>query len=186
MAARDTRRCPESARVSIVGILLLLSILTAPVVAADDEHSSRTVIGPPNPDLYEGALALMAGDAEEGVRLTLAGLNAASNRRERLTGLANLCAGYVLLDRLDTALTYCDRAIEMDSGHWRSYSNRALIHVRKGRYEAAERDLEAGFALRPQAPQLKRVRAMLLDKTDPVSPSIIIDDRRQPPDKDEG
>ena len=59
----------------------------------------------------------MAGDAEKGVRLTLQGLTMATSDRDRISGWANLCAGYVMLDRLDDALVYCDQAIEADPGH---------------------------------------------------------------------
>ena len=42
----------------------------------------------------------------------------------------------------------------------------------------AERDLEKGEAISPNSRTLKAVRRMLLDATNPVSPIIIIDDRR--------
>ena len=60
-------------------------------LAADDE--SRTVIGPRNSMLADGADALIAGDGEEGVRLTLRGLALALGEREKKIGHANLCAG---------------------------------------------------------------------------------------------
>lgn len=161
-----------------VFIVLSCLLLTTGLLAQDD---ARTVIGPDNVDLYDGAQALMAGDAEAGVRLTLSGLGMANTRKERLTAFGNLCAGYVLLDELDTALDYCNRALEISDRHWRSYSNRALIFVKKKRYSEAEADIRAGLELAPNSRQLKVVRSMLLDATDPVTPRIIIDDRRQGP-----
>ena len=122
--------------------------------------------------------------AEEGVRLTLRGLQHASNQRERRTALANLCAGYILLEELETALTYCDRALEQNDSNWRAYSNRALAYVKLQRYDDAERDLQRAEALAPNSRKVKTVRAMLLDATDPVAPQIVIDDRRQPADDD--
>ena len=154
----------------VVSVFLLFATANA-----DDQI--RQVLGPGNAALYDGANALMAGNAREGVRLTLTGLGTATNKRERLTGYANLCAGYVLLDDLQRALEYCNRALALDDRHWRSYNNRALIYVKLKRYSEAEEDIVAGQALNPQSVQLKVVKSMLLDQTNPVSPRIEIDDR---------
>ncbi len=143
-------------------------------------QESKTVIGPSNPELAQGAEALMAGDAEEGVRLTLAGLAHEGSRRDRLTGMSNLCAGYIMLEELDRALRYCDRVLAEDDRHWRTYSNRALAYVMLDRLEEAEQDLLRAEAIAPKARTVRIVRSMLRDKVDPVAPSIIIDDRRQP------
>ena len=149
-------------------------------------QEARTVIGPRNPDLAAGADALMAGDAEEGVRLTLLGLKRTASVRDRKTGMSNLCAGYVLLNDLDTALDYCNQVLELDDKYWKAYSNRALVYVRK-RYDEAEADLQSGEALAPNSRTLRAVRAMLLDAIEPVAPNVVIDDRRQPPkERDDG
>ena len=66
-------------------IVLLSTCIGATAGAQDDQHS-RTVIGPSNIDLADGAEALLAGDAEQGVRLTERGLKAAANNRERVAG----------------------------------------------------------------------------------------------------
>lgn len=143
-------------------------------------QESRTVIGPRNQDLADGANALLAGNAKEGVRLTLIGLEYAASTRDRKTAMSNLCAGYVLLNDLESALDYCNRAIEIDDQHWRAYSNRALVYVRMKRYDEAEADLQHGEALAPNSRTLQAVRAMLLDAIEPVAPNVVIDDRRQP------
>ena len=140
---------------------------------------AKTVIGPGNIDLADGAAALRAGDAEEGVRLTERGLSRASSLQDRVAGYSNLCAGLAMLERLDEALQACDRALELDDGHWRSYSNRALVYLKQERYPEAERDIARGETLNPGASTLKALRAMYRDAVDPVSPSIIIDDRRE-------
>ena len=160
-------------RVCIVGCLCFFA---AGVLA----QSNTTVIGPSNPNLKYGADALLAGDADEGIRLTLMGLKFARGTRDRQTAKSNLCAGYVMLREYDTALAYCDEVLGENDGHWRAYSNRALIYVKLGRLEDAERDLEKGEAIRSSSRTLKAVRRMLLDATNPVSPTIIIDDRRGP------
>ena len=168
----------RSQRVLVV-VCLALTMSTA--VA----QQSKTVIGPTNPDLNDGANALLAGDAEEGVRLTLRGLKYEISRRNRLTGMSNLCAGYIMLEQMELALTYCDQVLEQSDRHWRAYSNRALAYVKLERYEEAEQDLQKAEALVTNARTVKIVRSLLLDATDPVAPNIVIDDRRRPPSDDD-
>ena len=145
-----------------------------------DGQEAKTVLGPYNAELTEGAEALMAGDAERGVELTLKGLKYETRQHDRRTGLSNLCAGYIMLDDLETALEYCNRVIEETDRHWRAYSNRALIFVKLGRLEEAEADLQRAEDMAPKARPVRAVRSMLRDRTDPVAPNIIIDDRRDP------
>ena len=71
----------------VAGLCLLCLSATA--------RQNTTVLGPSNPDLHAGAQALLMGDADEGVRLTLLGLKYEGNTRDRITGLSNLCAGYI-------------------------------------------------------------------------------------------
>lgn len=165
--------------------------LTRPVVVclcliASVVHAqgAKTVLGPTNPDLYHGAEALLAGDGEKGVRLTLLGLKHAANSRERMTGMSNLCAGYIMLEQYEIGLSYCDQVLEANDRHWRSYSNRALANLKLGRFEETEADLQKAEAIAPNARTVKVVRSMLLDATNPVAPLIVIDDRRQEADDD--
>lgn len=145
-------------------------------------QESRTVIGPANLPLRDGAEALLMGDAEEGVRLTLQGLAQAGGMKERHTAWSNLCAGYVMLGDLQTGLDFCDRVIAETDRNWRAYSNRALIYVRMQRFDDADADLESAEAISPNARTVKAVRAMWRDAVEPVAPSVVIDDRRQQPD----
>lgn len=165
-------------------LCLLLGLLLLANNASGQTSDSRTVIGPSNLPLKEGADALLAGDAEEGVRLSLQGLRIASSLRERHAAWGNLCAGYAMLGQYETALDYCDRVLAENDQNWRAYSNRAFIYVQLERYDEAEQDLVRGEAIAPKSRNLKTVRAMLLDKTEPVAPTIVIDDRRQPADSD--
>ena len=164
-------------------VYLVLTVVLLTTAHAQSDESSKVVLGPSNPNLFDGAAALIAGDPEKGVRLTHLGLSMATNRRERLVGLSNLCAGYLLLEQLETALEFCDQALDINDRHWRSYSNRALIYLKLKRYAEAERDLERGLSIAPDSAKLKTVRAQLLDEIDPVSPTITIDDRRGQPDE---
>ena len=152
---------------------------------ADQTPDSKTVMGPRNANLYDGANALKGGDIEEGVRLTLRGLELAHGQRERTTALSNLCAGYMLLGQLDESLGHCNQAIDVNDRNWRAYNNRALVYLELNRFDEAEADVIRGQELAPNSKSLKVVKGMLLDETQPVSPHIIIDDRREPAD-DEG
>ncbi len=156
-----------------LGLVCLLHLMNH---AAAQE--SKTVIGPSNLPLHEGAQALLAGDAKDGVRLTLIGLRQARDARERETAKANLCAGYSLLEEYAVALAYCDEVLQENEHNWRALSNRALIYIKLERYAEADADLKRGEAISPQANSLQAVRRLWLDATNPVSPIITIDDRR--------
>lgn len=159
-------------------LMLLGSLAQAQSTAGQSEAVAKTVVGPANADLAAGAEALRAGDAEAGVRLTERGLSVAGGRRERVAAYSNLCAGLAMLERLEEALQACDRALQLDDRHWRSYSNRALVYLKQDRHAEAERDIARVEALSPHAHTLERLRTMYRDAVDPVSPSIIIDDSR--------
>ena len=164
--------------------LLLMSSIALGQATSSDDGEARTIIGPSNIDLADGAAALRAGDAEEGVMLTQRGLRSARNERERVAGYSNLCAGYIMLERFDEAVASCNSALALNDRHWRTYSNRALAYIRLERYPEAERDIRRGEEINPNARTLKVVKSMYLDAVDPVAPSIIIDDRRQGLDND--
>jgi tetratricopeptide (TPR) repeat protein len=142
----------------------------------------KTVIGPSNVLLADGADALLARDAERGVSLTLKGLNFRTSERDRNSAWANLCAGYVMLEKPDEALAWCNKVIEADDDNWRAYNNRALAHIQLANYEQAAADIERAESIRPNARTLKSVKAMLQNEIDPVHPVVTIDDRRQFPD----
>jgi hypothetical protein len=55
-----------------------------------------------------------------------------------------------------------------------------------GRYEESAADIERGIELRPHARKLQLTRAKLLDATNPVEPTVEIDDRRNAADQSAG
>ncbi len=169
-------------------LAVLAAVLWAPLAygAGDDrEAGARTVIGPQNPDLANGAEALLAGDIDRGIRLTRLGLDAASNTRERLAGLSNLCAAHLRRSELDTAMAYCNEALALQPRFWRALVNRALINTELGRYDAARDDLDLAGEIAPGSRNLKAARARWRDATDPVVPIVVIDDRRERGRKDD-
>lgn len=172
------RSTAQTVRVFLPALVLIAAGATAQL--------NQTVIGPSNADLAAGADALRAGDAEEGVRLTLRGLHFAQSDREWQAAHSNLCAGYLLLNQLDKALQHCNTVLAENDNYWRAYSNRALIYIEQKRYAEAEQDLQKGESISPNARTLKRVRLVLNDAVNPVSPTITIDERRQPADDGDG
>jgi len=161
--------------------LLAITMFAAVQVYADREADSKTVIGPRNIYLHDGATALMAGDAEEGVSLTLKGLEVAQGWYEKKVAHANLCAGFLLLGQSETALGHCDWVLERDPNHWRTYNNRALVYLHLQRFEESEADIRKGQELNPRSEKLKEVKGMYLDVVEPVDEKITIDDRRNKP-----
>lgn len=161
--------------------ILPVLILAVSSVSAEGEET-KTVLGPRNIYLYDGANALKAGNGEDGVRLTLLGLERAQGGREEKIAHANLCAGYVLVNQPKQALEHCDWVIDRDPGHWRTYNNRALAYLRLERYAESEEDVRRGQELRPGSEKLKIVKGMVLDETNPVTPKIEIDERRKAQD----
>lgn len=162
-------------------LLLACVALAAAQVLAEEEIGSKTVIGPSNIYLYDGANALLAGDAEEGVSLTLRGLETAHGLREQKIAHSNLCAGFLLLRQAETALVHCNWVLEMDPYHWRSYNNRALVYLQLERYEESEADIKRGQELNPKSENLREVKGLYLDEVAPVDERITIDDRRNEP-----
>lgn len=157
--------------------ILLVTFLLASAPATSNEEA-KTVIGPDNIYLADGADALVAGNGEDGVRLTLIGLQRAQGTRQEKIGHSNLCAGYLLLNQPETALEHCNWVLELDPTHWRTYNNRALVYMRLERFDEAEQDIQKGQAIRPGSEKLKAVKGMYLDETQPVTPNIEIDERR--------
>ena len=161
--------------------LFAITILAAVQVSADEEPESKVVIGPSNIYLHDGANALLAGDAVEGVALTLKGLKTAHGEREKKIAHSNLCAGFVLLGQADTALEHCNWVLERDPSYWRTYNNRAIAYLRLERFEESEADIKKGLALNPRSEKLKEVKGMYLDEVNPVDEEITIDERRNEP-----
>lgn len=154
--------------------LLITAILTSASWAAEPAF----VIGSRNPDLYEGARALLAGRNEDGIRLTLEGLKAANGKKEEEVALSNLCAGYTNLGDFQSALKYCDILLQRNDQLWRVYNSKALIYIFTKQYDKVEEVLIKGESLNPGAHSLKIARALYLDATKPVRPEIEIDDRK--------
>jgi tetratricopeptide (TPR) repeat protein len=161
--------------------LFLFALFLAPFSLAqteqfDPQNEPTTVIGPRNPPLHEGTQALLAGDSERGVELTLEGLKMAMGNREEEAALSNLCAGYIKLGKYSEALEYCNTLLDQNDKNWRGYNNRAVIYIVTEQYDKADADLQIAESLNPDARTLKIARAMYMDAVHPVRPEVEIDD----------
>jgi tetratricopeptide (TPR) repeat protein len=168
---------------SRICLLAVTALLATASVAQDYDRLERVpamVVGARNPDLDKGARLLLAGRTEEGVEATLRGLKFAVGTREEEAALSNLCSGYVVLERFDVALGYCEQLLTQNDESWRGYNNRALIYIMIGEFEKANQDLVRAEALNPGAPTIKIAREIYRDAADPVRPLIVIDDTRGP------
>ena len=162
--------------------LLLLAILVGPMSAEPQgnermEAGNKVVLGVRNQPLKTGAELLLAGNYEDGVKMTHKGLAQALGSREEEAGLSNLCAGYLQLGKYDTALQYCDMLLVRNDKHWRGYNNRALIYIKTEQWEKAEADLIKGEEINAGAYTMKVARSLYMDAVHPVVPEIEIDDR---------
>ncbi len=168
-------------RIALLTVLVLIAPLGWGQMPnrMDRDLGAKTVIGPRNMPLYEGAQELLAGNDSEGVRLTHRGLQLAQGRREEEAALSNLCAGYIKLALYDDALRYCELLLTRNAKNWRGYNNRAVIYIKTKQWDKAERDLVAGEELNPNARTLKIARSMYMDAVHPVAPEIEIDDRQR-------
>jgi tetratricopeptide (TPR) repeat protein len=117
---------------------------------------SATVLGNDNQLLADGSASLAAGRYEEGIRLTLAGLEVPNNPSDEAAAHSNLCAGYAALKRWSKALPHCNRSLEIDRHNWRTYNNRAAVFVGLKLYDLAVTDVNAGLLLDPDSQTLHK------------------------------
>jgi tetratricopeptide (TPR) repeat protein len=147
----------------------LVSCLWTAAGLADDSAAPRIVVGG-NEHLAAGADAIRAGAFDDGIRLTLLGLERGVDRRNRAAGLANLCAAHVAKNEPDPAIPYCTESLRLNDRNWRAYTNRARAYFLKGMYSEAAADNEAAAALNPDAPHVRMIEGLLNERT--LRPSV--------------
>jgi tetratricopeptide (TPR) repeat protein len=137
--------------------ILAASILYVRANAA--ETTNEMVLGA-NPELADGAVAMMQQEWQRGIDLTRAGLASAVSVNDRAAGLANLCAAHAALKRFEEALGYCDQSLALSDGNWRTWQNRAACHLALGNVDQALRDLQRGLSINPEADALQKTLAI--------------------------
>jgi tetratricopeptide (TPR) repeat protein len=153
----------------------LAIVFTSPCRADDLESSALRMTLGANEYLVAGSEMILAGQFDEGLRLTLIGLERAGlGVRDRAAGLGNLCAGYVSKNEPDKAIPYCDRSLELDDRNWRVYTTRARAYYVKGMFAEAARDNDAAAAINPDSAHVKELRGKLNEQL--LRPQVILED----------
>jgi tetratricopeptide (TPR) repeat protein len=139
--------------------------------------SQRSVFGVGNELLTVGSEAMLAGRWEDGVRLTLLGLEQVGVKdSQRADGFSNLCGAFAALNQPDRAIDYCTQSIEIDEDNWRAWSNRSYAYWLKEQYDKAGVDLERATSINESARQLFQIRGMLNEAG--LRPRILMEDRQ--------
>jgi tetratricopeptide (TPR) repeat protein len=164
----------------VLGRIFLVALTTSGAVAGQaeppDEGTTPVVVLGSDEYLAAGADAIRAGQFDDGIRLTLIGIERATSDRNRAAGLANLCAAHVAKREPDRALPYCTESLALNDGNWRAYSNRSQAYFIKGMYAEAAKDNEAAAALAPSAAHVRMIRSMLNERM--LQPSITIEEHQ--------
>ena len=121
---------------------------------------SRIVLGT-EPHLSKGAIALLFGNYDEGIRLTKLGLGAPPDWSDRSGALSNLCAGFAGAAAYDQAIKHCTSAIAINESNWQAYNNRAIAFIGLGLAEEAQEDINRGLELNPESTQLLKVQQLV-------------------------
>lgn len=98
-------------------------------------------------------------------------LNAASQindvrKKERAIMHANYSTVYLNLDQKEKAMENANRAIELDQGIIWAFKNRAFLHMLSSRAEEAISDIESGFLLDANDPDLLFYKGLILIRVD--------------------
>jgi tetratricopeptide (TPR) repeat protein len=167
------------------GLVLFSTVLLATFLAAqpawtqadDRSAGNRTVLGGGNRLLADGSMAISAGNYDEGIRLSLRGLEKEeTNNQDRAAALSNICAAYAAKHVPDAAIRYCNESLAIDSRNWRAFSNRAYAYWLKGAYAEARFDVDAAAALSPKARQVAQIRGMLNEAG--LTPTVTMEDHQ--------
>jgi tetratricopeptide (TPR) repeat protein len=137
-------------------LAMFFSTFACAASAVDESPQSITVLGAPNQNLATGSVALEAGHYQDGIRLSLAGLQDVASFKDQAAGHANVCAGYAALKRWHEALPHCNRSLELDRTNWRAFNNRAAVYVGLGMFDLATTDLNSGLELAPDSKTLHK------------------------------
>ncbi len=138
---------------------------------------SRMVFGAGQSLLNAGAEALRYGRYDDGIRLTLMGLEEPGvSDANKAAAFSNLCAAHAAKEEPDVAIEYCTESLELDEDNWRAWSNRSYAYWLKEMYPDATRDLETATAINPRARQILQIRGMLNEAG--LRPRVVVEDHQ--------
>jgi tetratricopeptide (TPR) repeat protein len=170
-----TNEEPIMTRKLLIAVAIALAGAQAYAQPRDDRNGNGIVLSGSNQALAAGARALLAGDYDDGIRLTLEGLDDQTiSVDNRASALSNLCAGYAAKQLADTAIRYCTESLALKRGNWRAFSNRSYAYWIKGMYSEAQFDLDAASAISPMARQVAQIRGMINEAR--LVPNIVMED----------
>lgn len=152
--------------------------LVASSAAAQTEPTadSRTVIGGGNEYLSAAADAIRAGQYDDGIRLTMIGLERGPTLNDKAAALSNLCAAHAAKGDADLAIQHCTESLALNERNWRAYSNRSYAYYLKGNYTQARSDVDAAAAISPNARQVLQIQGMINERV--LRPSVIMEEHR--------
>jgi tetratricopeptide (TPR) repeat protein len=162
------------ARLILCGVAMCLA--TGLASAQQQEPDSRTVLGGGDEYLSAGAMAILAGQYDDGIRLTNLGLQRSQRPADKAAALSNLCAAHAAKGEPDLAIKYCTESIAINDHSWRPYSNRSYAFYLKGMYAEAQEDLKVATSLSPQARQVAQIRGMINERN--LRPSVIMEEHQ--------
>jgi tetratricopeptide (TPR) repeat protein len=163
-------------RAAVTGLATCLLACPAWSQPGDQGPQKVLVLGG-NSYLSAGADAIRAGLFDDGIRLTMTGLERdGPSERNRAAGLANLCAAFVAKGEPDTALPYCTDSLALNAGNWRAYSNRSHAYLLKEMYDEAAADNAAAAALSPNADHVVWIRGILNEYR--LRPRVLVEDHQ--------
>lgn len=137
---------------------------------------SRTVLGGGDEYLSAAADAIRAGQYDDGIRLSVMGLDRPQSERDRAAALSNLCAAHAAKGEPDKAIKYCNESLELSEYNWRAYVNRAFAYFLKAQYAEASKDLDSAETLNPTARQAQQLRGMINERR--LLPSVIVEEHQ--------
>ena len=167
------------ALLSSVCLCLVTSVTWSQDERANDDFRSpsRLVYENGNQLLSAGSQAMRTGDYDQGIELTLRGLEQRGNSDYlRTSALSNLCGAYAATRVPDAAIDYCSQSLEVDSKNWRAYVNRAYAHWLKGMHVEAASDLDAAEDINPRASEIGEIRGLINQST--LEPRVRVEDRQ--------
>ena len=94
----------------------------------------------------KGTRDIEAGRIDKGIRIMETHF-AASPYAEKGAILTNLCLAYILKKQLETAATFCDRAVNHPRSSREALNNRGVLNAMLGRLDSATTDFEKAGCL---------------------------------------